>query len=87
MGGGPTNEVALLSSNNPQIVVPSSSSCLVGPEVWCGPRIGFTTDAASDCVVSTRRPVSGGGRGKVDSARIHPREVYVHHFVCMCNHE
>lgn len=74
MGGGPTNEVPLLSSHNPQIVVPSSSSCLVGPEVWCGPGIGFTTDAASDCVVSTRRSVSCGGRGKVDSDRIHPRE-------------
>nr|GMD33958.1 E3 ubiquitin-protein ligase RNF126-A [Ipomoea batatas] len=43
----------------------SSSSCVAVPDVWCGPGIGLTTDAASvDCVVS-RRPVNG--RGRVDS--------------------
>lgn len=39
-----------------------SSSCVGVPDVWCGPGMGLTTDAASvDCVVS-RRPA----RGKVD---------------------
>ncbi|CAA2980445.1 E3 ubiquitin- ligase MBR2-like [Olea europaea subsp. europaea] len=42
-----------------------SSSCVGVPDVWCGPGIGVTTDAASvDCVVSRRPPVST--RGKVD---------------------
>ncbi|KAL2461674.1 RING/U-box superfamily protein [Abeliophyllum distichum] len=42
-----------------------SSSCVGVPDVWCGPGIGVTTDAASvDCVVSRRPPVST--RPKVD---------------------
>ncbi|KAA8542744.1 hypothetical protein F0562_023896 [Nyssa sinensis] len=50
---------------------PSSTSVVV-PDVWCGPGIGFTTDAAPvDCVVS-RRPVSG--RGKVDGEKMNHRE-------------
>ncbi|KAK3019102.1 hypothetical protein RJ639_002712 [Escallonia herrerae] len=57
-------------TDNPPMV--SSSSCVVVPDVWCGPGIGFTTDAASvDCVVS-RRPVSG--RGKIDGDKINHRE-------------
>ncbi|XP_059641144.1 uncharacterized protein LOC132283238 [Cornus florida] len=50
----------------------SSSSSVVVPDVWCGPGIGFTTDAASvDCVVS-RRPHSG--KGKVDGDKMNQRE-------------
>lgn len=50
------------------------ASCLVVPDVWCGPGIGLSTDAASvDCVVS-RRPV-GSSRGKVDIDKINVREV------------
>lgn len=45
----------------------------VPSDVWCGPGIGFTSDAAAsvDCVVS-RRPVSG--RGKIDGDKINHRE-------------
>lgn len=53
------------SSNNNA----SSSIAVVVPDVWCGPGIGLTADAAAssvDCVVSrTRMPVSG--RTKVDA--------------------
>ncbi|CAN4088763.1 unnamed protein product [Withania somnifera] len=50
----------------------ASSSCVVVPDVWCGPGIGLTTDAASvDCVVS-RRPLSG--RGRIESDKVTPRE-------------
>ncbi|OIS96312.1 PREDICTED: uncharacterized protein LOC109235627 [Nicotiana attenuata] len=50
------------------------SSCLAAPtDVWCGPGIGLTTDAASvDVLVSTRRPLSA--RGRVDIEKITPRE-------------
>ncbi|CAH9061170.1 unnamed protein product [Cuscuta epithymum] len=48
-----------------------SSSCVPGPDVWCGPGIGFSTDAAS--VVSRRRPPVTG-RGRVDSQRVPLRE-------------
>lgn len=52
-----------------------SSSCVAVPDVWCGPGIGLTTDAASvDCVVS-RRPVTG--RGRIDSDRVPSREVTI----------
>lgn len=70
--------VGLVISSTPgpvPVTVPaiaSSSSCLAVPDVWCGPGIGFSTDAASvDCVVS-RRPVSG--RGKLDVEKINIRE-------------
>ncbi|GFZ12235.1 RING/U-box superfamily protein [Actinidia rufa] len=63
---------------SPQVSVPAAirthnpSSSVVVPDVWCGPGIGFTTDAASvDCVVS-RRPVSG--RPKVDGDKMNQRE-------------
>ncbi|GFS32367.1 RING/U-box superfamily protein [Actinidia rufa] len=47
-------------------------SSAVVPDVWCGPGIGFTTDAASvGCVVS-RKPVSG--RAKVDGDKMNHRE-------------
>ncbi|XP_016562794.1 uncharacterized protein LOC107861919 [Capsicum annuum] len=50
----------------------SSSSCVAVPDVWCGPGIGLTTDAASvDCVVS-RRPISG--RGRIESDKVMTRE-------------
>ncbi|CAI9113507.1 OLC1v1014119C1 [Oldenlandia corymbosa var. corymbosa] len=49
-----------------------TSSCVAVPDVWCGPGMGLTTDAASvDCVVS-RRPLSG--RGKVDGEKMSHRE-------------
>ncbi|KAL3512219.1 hypothetical protein ACH5RR_024936 [Cinchona calisaya] len=57
------------NNNNPLSL---SSSCVAVPDVWCGPGMGLTTDAASvDCVV-TRRPVSG--RGKVDAEKMSHRE-------------
>ncbi|KAJ9535422.1 hypothetical protein OSB04_un001465, partial [Centaurea solstitialis] len=60
------------NTTSPAPAPASSSACLVVPDVWCGPGIGFSTDAASvDCVVS-RRPVSG--RGKVDVEKINLRE-------------
>ncbi|KAK4362042.1 hypothetical protein RND71_017283 [Anisodus tanguticus] len=50
---------------------PLTSTCVAVPDVWCGPGIGLTTDAASvDCVVS-RRPVSG--RGRIESDKVTPR--------------
>ncbi|KVH93754.1 hypothetical protein Ccrd_004198 [Cynara cardunculus var. scolymus] len=79
--GGDGIGLVISTSNTPSptpvpVPVPamaSSSSCLVVPDVWCGPGIGFSTDAASvDCVVS-RRPVSG--RGKVDGEKINLREL------------
>ncbi|KAK1412358.1 hypothetical protein QVD17_33543 [Tagetes erecta] len=58
---------------NTPATVPASSSCLVVPDVWCGPGIGLSTDAASvDCVVS-RRPVVSA-RGKLDIDKINIRE-------------
>lgn len=67
---GPFQTVAMIHGNS----IGSSSTCLVDPDVWCGPGIGFGTDAAApvDCVVS-RRPVSG--RGKVDGIKMNHREV------------
>lgn len=43
----------------------NSASCVDFQDVWCGPGIGFSADAAAsiDCVVA-RRNVSG--RGKID---------------------
>ncbi|KAF7124522.1 hypothetical protein RHSIM_Rhsim12G0141500 [Rhododendron simsii] len=59
-------DVAMGSSSNNNA---SSSIAVVVPDVWCGPGIGLTADAAAasvDCVVSrTRMPVSG--RTKVDA--------------------
>ncbi|KAI8528657.1 hypothetical protein RHMOL_Rhmol12G0164400 [Rhododendron molle] len=59
-------DVATGSSSNNNA---SSSIAVVVPDVWCGPGIGLTADAAAasvDCVVSrTRMPVSG--RTKVDA--------------------
>lgn len=54
-----------------------SSSCLAAPtDVWCGPGIGLTTDAASvDFLVSTRRPLSARGRGDIEKST--PREVLI----------
>ncbi|XP_019153708.1 PREDICTED: uncharacterized protein LOC109150244 isoform X2 [Ipomoea nil] len=55
------NNVNILS--NP----PAASS-----DVWCGPGIGFATDAASvGCVVSRR---TASRRGKVDGDTVRPRE-------------
>ncbi|KAI3818845.1 hypothetical protein L1987_12666 [Smallanthus sonchifolius] len=63
-----SDEVVLVNSSP----APVPASCLVVPDVWCGPGIGLSTDAASvDCVVS-RRPVSG--RGKVDIEKMNIRE-------------
>uniref|UniRef100_A0A5B7APM5 RING-type E3 ubiquitin transferase n=1 Tax=Davidia involucrata TaxID=16924 RepID=A0A5B7APM5_DAVIN len=60
------NQAVEMATSNP------SSTSVVVPDVWCGPGIGFTTDATSvDCVVS-RRPVSG--RGKVDGEKMNQRE-------------
>ncbi|KAF5734535.1 putative ring finger containing protein [Tripterygium wilfordii] len=49
-------------------------SCVVFPDVWCGPGIGFSADAVGsvDCVVARRNNVSG--RGKIDNQRERERE-------------
>ncbi|KZV21722.1 hypothetical protein F511_02880 [Dorcoceras hygrometricum] len=67
-----SSAVANISNNNANPLSQSSlslalsSSCVSAPDVWCGPGIGLTTDAASvDCVVS-RRPPSVSTRGKID---------------------
>lgn len=67
---GPFQGVAVVHGNS----LASSSACVVDPDVWCGPGIGFGTDAADsvNCVVS-RRP----GRGKVDGVKMNQREVQV----------
>lgn len=69
----PIQAVAMANSN-PSASSSSSSSSVVVPDVWCGPGIGFNTDAAAsvDCVVA-RRPVSA--RGKVDGEKMNQREV------------
>lgn len=62
-GGG----VTVLEGSNP--------ACVDFQDVWCGPGIGFSTDAAAasvDCVV-TRKNVSP--RGKIDVEKITHREV------------
>ncbi|WOH03387.1 hypothetical protein DCAR_0622784 [Daucus carota subsp. sativus] len=66
---GPFQGVAMAHGNS----LAASSTCVVDPDVWCGPGIGFGADAAAsvDCVVS-RRPASG--RGKVDGVRMNQRE-------------
>lgn len=60
-------------------------SCVVFPDVWCGPGIGFSADAVGsvDCVVARRNNVSG--RGKIDNnqrerERDREREKEVPHF-------
>lgn len=67
---GPFHAVAMVHGNS----LASSSTSVVDPDGWCGPRIGFANDAETfvDCVVS-RRPVSG--RGKVDGEKMNEREV------------
>lgn len=56
----------------------SSATCVDFQDVWCGPGIGFSGDAAAaaasvDCVVS-RKNVSA--RGKIDVEKIAQREVF-----------
>ncbi|XP_017243988.1 uncharacterized protein LOC108215889 isoform X1 [Daucus carota subsp. sativus] len=66
---GPFHAVAMVHGNSSA----SSSTSVVDPDGWCGPGLGFVTEAATsvDCVGSTR-PVSG--RGKVDGERMNHRE-------------
>ncbi|XP_022994273.1 E3 ubiquitin-protein ligase MBR2-like isoform X1 [Cucurbita maxima] len=51
----------------------NSASCLDAQDVWCGPGIGFSADAAAsvDCVVARRH---ASGRGKVDLEKMSQRE-------------
>ncbi|KAL8478770.1 hypothetical protein ACS0TY_030593 [Phlomoides rotata] len=73
----PNNNTTAASSStttNPSsLSLALSSTCVGVPDVWCGPGVGLTTDAASvDCVVSRRTP-----RGKVDGLErifLPPRE-------------
>lgn len=70
-----TSAPAAASGSNPSsLSLALSSTCVGVPDVWCGPGVGLTTDAASvDCVVSRRPP-----RGKVDGLErifLAPREV------------
>ena len=52
----------------------ASANCVDFQDVWCGPGIGFSADAAAsvDCVVA-RKNVPG--RGKIDVEKISHREV------------
>ncbi|XP_022856712.1 E3 ubiquitin-protein ligase MBR2-like [Olea europaea var. sylvestris] len=65
-----------VKNNNGQSSNSSSSNCVGLPDVWCGPGISLTGDAASEnCVVSRRPAVSA--RNKADGVHriIHsPRE-------------
>ncbi|MCE0481862.1 hypothetical protein HAX54_039959 [Datura stramonium] len=64
---GCNNAIQNYPSSSSSAPLSLSSSCVAVPDVWCGPGIGLTTDAASvDCVVS-RRPVSG--RGRIETPR------------------
>lgn len=71
-----TNATNMNMMNNNQsssaLSLSLSSSCVAVPDVWCGPGIGLTTDAASVDYVVSRRPVSG--RGKVDGEKMSHRE-------------
>ncbi|XP_022137196.1 uncharacterized protein LOC111008721 isoform X2 [Momordica charantia] len=51
----------------------NSASCLDAQDVWCGPGIGFSPDAAAsvDCVVARRH---ASGRGKIDVEKMSQRE-------------
>lgn len=70
----------------------NSASCLDAQDVWCGPGIGFSADAAAsvDCVVARRH---ASGRGKIDLEKITQREVltfsisfwiYILNFFLLC---
>ena len=51
------------------------ATCVDFQDVWCGPGIGFSADAAAsvDCVVA-RKNVSSS-RGKIDVDKVNHREV------------
>lgn len=51
-------------------------SCGVIQDVWCGPGIGFSSDAVGsvDCVVA-RRNGPAAARGKIDVEKVNHREV------------
>ncbi|KAJ7970338.1 RING/U-box superfamily protein [Quillaja saponaria] len=51
----------------------NSANCVDFQDVWCGPGIGFSTDAAAsvDCVVARRNVTA---RGKIDSEKMSHRE-------------
>lgn len=54
-----------------------ATTCVDFQDVWCGPGIGFSSDASSvsvDCVVARKNLSS---RGKLDGERITHREVFV----------
>lgn len=77
------NTATTTNNNNRDKVVDGSNSgfnsanCVDFQDVWCGPGIGFSADAAAsiDCVVA-RRNVSG--RGKIDGDKFSShREVKV----------
>ncbi|XP_059303439.1 uncharacterized protein LOC132055567 [Lycium ferocissimum] len=71
-GDNAVNNPSSSSSSSVPLPLSLTSSCVTVPDVWCGPGIGLTTDAANvDCVVS-RRPVSG--RGRIESDKVTPRE-------------
>ncbi|KAK4409570.1 hypothetical protein Sango_0030000 [Sesamum angolense] len=82
------SSAAAISNSNPSpqssISLALSSRCVGVPDVWCGPGMGLTTDAASvDCVVSRRPP-----RGKVDGVDrifLGQREgIFSGRSVCLC---
>ncbi|KAK2385610.1 RING/U-box superfamily protein [Trifolium repens] len=59
------------SSNNDGSSSSSSATCVDFQDVWCGPGIGFSTDAAAsvDCVVSKKNS-SSTSRAKIDLDKI-----------------
>lgn len=58
----------------------NSASCLDAQDVWCGPGIGFSADAAAsvDCVVARRH---ASARGKIDVEKMSQREVLAFPFL------
>jgi hypothetical protein len=56
----------------------SSATCVDFQDVWCGPGIGFSTDAAAsvDCVVSKKNS-SSTSRAKIDLDKITHRGVII----------
>jgi hypothetical protein len=69
------NNKNISSSND---VSSSSATCVDFQDVWCGPGIGFSTDAAAsvDCVVSKKNS-SSTSRAKIDLDKITHRGVII----------
>ncbi|KAF5730337.1 putative ring finger containing protein [Tripterygium wilfordii] len=73
----PSEQKQKKNSNNEEIKAANfdrdRENCVIFPDVWCGPGIGFSADAVGsvDCVVARR---NNSGRGKIDNQRERERE-------------